>query len=175
MTESQLNLTDEALETLIKHYCRESGVRNLQKHIEKIFRKAAFEIVKSSTLDKLPETINVTNDKLTKFVGREKFTSDRMYDVTPPGVIMGLAWTAMGGSALYIEAGLRKRYSPEEVIGENKTPVDGSIEATGHLGDVMKESIKTAYTVAKNQLYKRQQDNHFLERAHIHVHVPEVS
>lgn len=175
-----LEIKEDALESLIKQYCRESGVRNLQKHIEKVFRKAAFQIAgrKEDSDDK----IIVSNENLEKFVGRPKFTSDRMYDVTPPGVIMGLAWTAMGGSALYIEAALRKKLrkqpSPDVVPSATNAQQppqfpDGSLEATGHLGDVMKESMKAAYTVAKNILAKKDPENDFLERAHIHVHVPE--
>jgi len=176
-----LEIKEEALETLIKQYCRESGVRNLQKHIEKVFRKAAFQIAGRKGGD-LDDKIVVNNENLEKFVGRPKFTSDRMYDVTPPGVIMGLAWTAMGGSALYIEAALRKKLKKQplsDVVPSTTTPQqqpqfpDGSLEATGHLGDVMKESMKAAYTVAKNILAKKDPDNDFLEKAHIHVHVPE--
>uniref|UniRef100_A0A914ZSH4 Lon protease homolog, mitochondrial n=1 Tax=Parascaris univalens TaxID=6257 RepID=A0A914ZSH4_PARUN len=174
LQESQLKLTSEALQSLIKQYCRESGVRNLQKHIEKVFRKAAFKIAGS----KGPaQQIVVDNSNLEEFVGRPKFTSDRLYDVTPVGVIMGLAWTAMGGSALYIEASLRRRLEPivTKRDGEDKSfsQPDGSLETTGHLGDVMKESMRTAYTVARNLLTRRCPEVDFLERAHIHVHVPE--
>uniref|UniRef100_A0A1I7RL37 Lon protease homolog, mitochondrial n=1 Tax=Bursaphelenchus xylophilus TaxID=6326 RepID=A0A1I7RL37_BURXY len=175
LNEKELVLSDESLETLIKHYCRESGVRNLQKHIEKIFRKAAYELVKARSTNEEKDTVVVTNENLSKFVGREKFTSDRLYEQTPPGVIMGLAWTAMGGSALYIEASLRRRYIPNQIVDDKdkaKSP-EGSLEATGHLGDVMKESMKTAYTVAKNQMLKKFPENMLLEQAHIHVHVPE--
>lgn len=176
-----MNIKEEALETLIKQYCRESGVRNLQKHIERIFRKAAFKIAGKKEEDK-DEHITVDNENLEKFVGRPKFTSDRMYDITPPGVIMGLAWTAMGGSALYIEAALRKKMKKiSEVPTVPSDPTkpqqpqypDGSLEATGHLGDVMKESMKAAYTVSKNILAQKDPENEFLEKAHIHVHVPE--
>jgi Lon-like ATP-dependent protease len=187
LTEDQLQIKPDALETLIKQYCRESGVRNLQKHIEKIFRKAAFKIAgrKEDDKENQDEIIVVNDENLGKFVGRPKFTSDRMYEVTPPGVIMGLAWTAMGGSALYIESSLRKRYDPKkhqslpDIVMEDGKPKgmpsypEGSLEATGHLGDVMKESMRTAYTVAKNVLMKKCPDNEFLELAHVHVHVPE--
>ncbi|KAK0427714.1 hypothetical protein QR680_010385 [Steinernema hermaphroditum] len=183
LEETQLEIKEGALETLIKQYCRESGVRNLQKHIERIFRKAAFQIAGRKE-DESEGLVVVDNDNLSKYVGRSKFTSDRLYDITPPGVIMGLAWTAMGGSALYIEASLRRRYKEKEehtaveASGELKTTAHpmsepGSLEATGHLGDVMKESMKTAYTVAKNIMMRRYPDSEFLERAHIHVHVPE--
>ena len=92
---------------------------------------------------------------------------------------MGLAWTAMGGSALYIESSLRKRYEPKkrqtlpDVVPEGGQPQgappvpEGSLEATGHLGDVMKESMRTAYTVAKNVMMKKCPNNEFLELAHM--------
>jgi Lon-like ATP-dependent protease len=187
LPQEKVDIRPEALENLIKHYCRESGVRNLQKHIEKIFRKAAYKIAghKEGAED---GKIVVENDNLSTFVGRAKFTSDRLYEITPPGVIMGLAWTAMGGSALYIEASLRRRYNPQSTgsdkdsvltlstdssTEQHKLKPEGTLEATGHLGDVMKESMRTAYTVAKNVLLRKMPENEFLELAHIHVHVPE--
>ncbi|VDD85808.1 unnamed protein product, partial [Enterobius vermicularis] len=166
LTEQQLVISSECLQALIKQYCRESGVRNLQKHIEKIFRKAAFRIAASKAQESAKLPIVVDTDNLEEFVGRAKFTSDRLYDETPAGVIMGLAWTAMGGSALYIESTLRRRF----IFGSDKSD---SPDPTGHLGEVMKESIQTAYTVAKNVISKKFPENDFLERAHIHVHVPE--
>ncbi|KAH7727604.1 ATP-dependent protease La family protein [Aphelenchoides avenae] len=183
LPDEKIEIQPDALDTLIKQYCRESGVRNLQKHIEKIFRKAAYKI--AGHKDDVPSEgrIVVSNENLQKFVGRPKFTSDRLYEVTPPGVIMGLAWTAMGGSALYIEATLRRRFNPhvsdrDSVLSDssnndNKPKPDGSLEATGHLGDVMKESMRAAYTVSKNILTQKQPENEFLELAHLHVHVPE--
>uniref|UniRef100_A0A1A9WSM3 Lon protease homolog n=1 Tax=Glossina brevipalpis TaxID=37001 RepID=A0A1A9WSM3_9MUSC len=110
----QITLSDEALNTLIRNYCRESGVRNLQKQIEKVVRKVAFKIVKKEA-----ENYIIGNDNLTSFLGKHIFSSDRLYKETPPGVVMGLAWTAMGGSALYIETAKRKTISPpkEDVAG----------------------------------------------------------
>lgn len=87
----QIEIDDDALKSLIKSYCRESGVRNLQKHVEKVIRKVAFKIVKKDC-----EQMHVTTKNLNDFLGKPIFTSDRMYEVTPPGVVMGLAWTAMG-------------------------------------------------------------------------------
>ncbi|XP_021941015.1 lon protease homolog, mitochondrial-like isoform X2 [Zootermopsis nevadensis] len=155
----QVHIKDDSLHMLIKSYCRESGVRNLQKHIEKVVRKVAFKIVKSEVAK-----IDVTTENLPDFVGKPVFTHDRMYDVTPPGVVMGLAWTAMGGSALFIETTIRR---PHEDTSE------GSLELTGHLGDVMKESVRIALTVARNFLTKEDPKNNFLNNSHLHLHVPE--
>jgi Lon-like ATP-dependent protease len=160
----QISISDEALHRLIKSYCRESGVRNLQKHIERIFRKAAFKIVK----EKL-EHVNVSENRLHDFVGKPIFTSDRMYLETPPGVVMGLAWTSMGGSTLYIETTLAKLL---DTAAESKEI--GALTVTGSLGNVMKESVQIAYTYAKTFLVKLDSKNQFLQRGQIHVHVPEV-
>nr|NVI75652.1 Lon protease [Cucujiformia] len=127
LKEKAITVDDESLKTLIKSYCRESGVRNLQKHIEKVVRKVAYKIVKEES-----QGVVVTPENLSEFVGKPVFSQDRMYDVTPPGVVMGLAWTAMGGSTLFIETTIRRS-------SREKENSDGSLELTGHLGDVMKE------------------------------------
>ncbi|CAL4073928.1 unnamed protein product, partial [Meganyctiphanes norvegica] len=158
ITEEKLNLNECAIDMLIKQYCRESGVRNLQKHIERIMRRAAFNIASGEE-----EMVKVNIDNLETFVGKPKFTNDRMYELTPPGVVMGLAWTAMGGTTLYIETSARS-------LGADK---DGNLQATGHLGDVMKESTRIAYTFAKAFLSAKDPDNISLNTSDVHLHVPE--
>ncbi|KAM4809164.1 lon protease homolog, mitochondrial [Rhinophrynus dorsalis] len=153
-------ITSDALTVLIKQYCRESGVRNLQKQVEKVLRKSAYKIVNGEA-----QYVEVTPSNLQDFVGKPIFTVDRMYNVTPPGVVMGLAWTAMGGSTLFIETSLRRPL--------DKDSKDGSLEVTGQLGDVMKESAKIAYTFARAFLMRKDPDNGFLMTSHIHLHVPE--
>lgn len=162
LEDKHINITDEALNVLIRSYCRESGVRNLQKQIEKVVRKVTFKIVRKEV-----ESAEVTADNLNELLGKPIFTHDRMYESTPPGVVMGLAWTAMGGSALYIETAKRKLIEAKDKVG------DGSLELTGHLGDVMKESARIALTVARNFIKQQDQRNDFLESSHIHLHVPE--
>ncbi|XP_056614225.1 LOW QUALITY PROTEIN: lon protease homolog, mitochondrial [Triplophysa dalaica] len=164
LDEQKANITPEALSVLIRQYCRESGVRNLQKQVDKVFRKVAFHIVKGEET-----AVNVTAENLQDYVGKPIFTVDRMYDITPPGVVMGLAWTSMGGSTLFIETSLRR---PKEPPGKDGLR-EGSLEVTGQLGDVMKESAKIAYTFARSFLMKEQPDNDFLVGSHIHLHVPE--
>uniref|UniRef100_A0A5S6QDT7 Lon protease homolog, mitochondrial n=1 Tax=Trichuris muris TaxID=70415 RepID=A0A5S6QDT7_TRIMR len=159
-----VNIDDGALRTLIKKYCRESGVRNLRKQIEKVYRKAALKIA-SQEMD----AITVTDENLSDFVGKPVFTHDRLYTSTPPGVVMGLAWTSMGGSTLFVESSLRQRF--EDATKEE--PKEGTLLLTGHLGEVMKESAKIAHTFARQFLANHVPDNHFLEKAHLHVHVPE--
>ncbi|GAB6032448.1 Lon protease mitochondrial [Chamberlinius hualienensis] len=161
ITEEQVKVSEDALNVLIKSYCRESGVRNLQKHIEKIFRKAALKIVSKQCDD-----VEVNENNVQEFVGKPIYTHDRMYDVTPPGVVMGLAWTAMGGSTLFIETAIRKSF-------EQNDEKEGSMELTGQLGDVMKESARIAYTFSRSFLASKFSDNKFLSSAHLHLHVPE--
>uniref|UniRef100_H2YQ99 Lon protease homolog, mitochondrial n=1 Tax=Ciona savignyi TaxID=51511 RepID=H2YQ99_CIOSA len=212
LNEDKTYIEDEALGVLIKNYCRESGVRSLLQHIEKvhflltdlcpensfysmffvellkhteiailtfissyharcllnlfsqIHRKAAFKIVN----DQSEETsrIVVSQSNLEDFVGKPLFTSNRMYETTPPGVVLGLAWTAMGGSTLYIECCERSRRN-------SKDGSDVSIELTGRLGDVMKESARIASTFARGFLEKAEPHNSFFDGANLHLHVPE--
>ncbi|XP_041861889.1 lon protease homolog, mitochondrial [Melanotaenia boesemani] len=162
LTDEKASISADALSLLIRQYCRESGVRNLQKQIEKVFRKVAFCIVNGEQT-----SVTVTPDNLQQYVGKPVFTVDRMYDVTPPGVVMGLAWTALGGSTLFIETSLRRPSGGAEAKGE------GSLEVTGQLGDVMKESAKIASTFARAFLMKHEPENNFLVNSHLHLHVPE--
>jgi len=159
----KISIKDDALNKLIKYYCRESGVRNLQKQIEKIFRKVAFKLVNDKE-----ELVNVDEQSLSDFVGKPIFTSDRMYDLTPPGVVTGLAWTSMGGSILFIETTLSK---PIDLSPDSKE--QGAISITGSLGNVMKESVQIAYTFSKAYLAQYDKNNNYLQRGQIHLHVPE--
>lgn len=212
-----VQLNKDAIEELIKSYCRESGVRNLKKQIEKVYRKSALKIVQelgeqglpeekaiteegkialenskkeaerveqsekpqkteqnmeSQTSEKprvslkVPESVhvNITKDNLKDYVGPPVFTSDRLYDVPPPGVVMGLAWTRMGGAALYVESIL------ETVLSSSGRP---GLERTGSLKDVMKESAVVAYSFAKGLMANNFPENRFFEHARVHLHCPE--
>ncbi|KAL2764201.1 lon protease-like protein, mitochondrial isoform 2, partial [Daubentonia madagascariensis] len=163
LDESRAKLSSDVLTLLIKQYCRESGVRNLQKQVEKVLRKSAYKIVSGEA-----ESVEVTPENLQDFVGKPVFTVERMYDVTPPGVVMGLAWTAMGGSTLFVETSPRR--PPDR---DPKGDKDGSLEVTGQLGEVMKESARIAYTFARAFLMQRDPSNEYLVTSHIHLHVPE--
>ncbi|KAK2456705.1 lon protease protein 2, peroxisomal [Trifolium repens] len=237
----QVEVTDAALLALIENYCRESGVRNLQKHIEKIYRKIALQLVRQvETIDatieqkkaevdfdetgtttiqkgnpvliessnpehteenskevdevetnppedqsqcvddkstdmevtkereedkeietKTIEKVLVDKSNLDDFVGKPVFHAERIYDQTPTGVVMGLAWTAMGGSTLYIETTLVEE-------GDGK----GALHITGQLGDVMKESAQIAQTVARAILLGKEPENPFFANTKVHLHVP---
>ncbi|KAJ3324757.1 ATP-dependent Lon protease pim1 [Boothiomyces sp. JEL0866] len=158
----KVTLQEDAILALIRNYCRENGVRNLKKHIDKIYRKAAFKIV-SDKLSK-DNVLNITPENLKDYVGSPIFTTDRMYATTPAGVIMGLAWTQMGGSSLFIESVL------ESTLKDDGKP---SFHRTGQMGDVMKESSTIAYTYAKAYMTKKFPENRFFDHANIHMHVPE--
>ncbi|KAI1301831.1 Lon protease -like protein, mitochondrial [Halotydeus destructor] len=166
VSEDNCTVSSDALPTLIKSYCRESGVRNLQKYIEKIMRKAAYKIV-----NKEAERVDVTTENLQDIVGKPLFTKDRMYETTPPGVVMGLAWTAYGGSTLFIETSLVRPASAPKKEGDNEP--DGSLKLTGQLGDVMKESAAISHSFAKSFLATIDLSNNILHKGHIHLHIPE--
>ncbi|CBY13021.1 unnamed protein product [Oikopleura dioica] len=154
ITEKDISFSRDALVYLIDKHCRESGVRNLRKHIEKIFRKASRKVVNG-------EKVEVTIDNLKDFVGPAVFTKDRMYDDPPAGTVCGLAWTSMGGSALYVETAV-----VESSDGK------GTLKVTGNIKDVMKESTSIAYTVAKNILAGTKHAD-FFKNNNLHLHFPE--
>ncbi|KAI3996637.1 hypothetical protein MKX01_009469 [Papaver californicum] len=241
----QVEVTDAALLALIENYCRESGVRNLQKQIEKIYRKIALKLVRQGLVQdepspivdnvvsipeesyeksestgivvdenlkidgeaedstikeasKMPEPevqisqipcagnhdlvsqdnveskevqetlaskdiakVIIDESNLSDFVGKPVFHAERIYDITPVGVVMGLAWTAMGGSTLYIETTLEEQ-------GDGK----GALHLTGQLGDVMKESAQIAHTVARALFLVKEPNNPFFTNTKLHLHVP---
>ena len=204
-------LNKEAIEELINKYCRESGVRNLKKQIEKVYRKSALNIIQDlgeevfaedkalteegkaareesekdeSDVKQTPEAIekettptprrsmkvpdgvhvSIDRDNLKDYVGPPVFTSDRLYETTPPGVAMGLAWTSMGGAALYVESIL------ENALNAASRP---GLERTGNLKNVMKESTVIAYSFAKSVLARLFPENKFFEKAKVHLHCPE--
>ncbi|CAK4657404.1 hypothetical protein AeMF1_019406 [Aphanomyces euteiches] len=164
-TPSSLELPEESIQDLVKRYCREAGVRNLEQHIEKIFRKVALEVVENLAKEEKDQpdssTFHISPDKLHKYVGQPRFTSERMYETLQPGVVMGLAWTAMGGSSLYIET-----TTVQSKGGK------GSLMTTGQMGSVMEESTKIAHTYARHKLELIDPENSFFE-ADLHLHVPE--
>eukprot|EP00658_Telonema_sp_P-2_P032293 TRINITY_DN2394_c0_g1_i11.p1 TRINITY_DN2394_c0_g1~~TRINITY_DN2394_c0_g1_i11.p1 ORF type:complete len:421 (-),score=129.98 TRINITY_DN2394_c0_g1_i11:152-1414(-) len=160
LDETQVEISDSALVKLIRSYCREAGVRNLQKQIEKIHRKISLKVVR----DRMDQVV-VSEENLHDFVGKEIFTSDRLYDETPPGVVMGLAYTQMGGATLYIET-----------IGdtdEEHKRGSGALKTTGRMGEVMKESSQIAHTYARTFLKETEKQNGFLDTAQLHMHIPE--
>jgi Lon-like ATP-dependent protease len=175
---STIGIAKDAIESLARWYCREAGVRNLSKHIDKITRKLALQVVAEDEGAQLTkksqrksETWYVSEDNLKDYVGKPIFTSDRMYDKDPlpHGIVMGLAYTSMGGSALYIETQGIKR----GLNDDGKPRGGGTLKATGKLGDVMMESSQIAYTVARARLADIDPTSRYFDISDIHMHVPE--
>ena len=175
---ASLTIADDAIEQLARHYCREAGVRNLQQHIEKICRKLALKVVQQygegqGSDDTVTEEADwaVTAANLEDYVGKPTFNSDLLYDFVPPGVVMGLAWTAMGGSSLFIETQIVRRHGEPE---DGRVAGGGRVTTTGQLGDVMSESIAIAQTVARHKLANFLPESAGWFDAHdLHIHVPD--
>lgn len=151
---------DSAIEALIKQYCRESGVRNLKKSIEKLYRKLALKFVKKEC-----DKYVITSENLKDFVGQPPFGDEKLFARPIPGVSVGLAWTSMGGSILYFESVLDHAL--------NSPQSKPSFTRTGQMGKVMEESSSIAYTFAKSFFANMTPPNDFFEKASIHLHVPE--
>ncbi|CAJ1404468.1 unnamed protein product [Effrenium voratum] len=179
----RLDLGDEVLQKIIKDYAREAGVRNLRQLLEKVSRKVALDLVRKKCAEEGPAKINLEN--LTTYIGQPLHTSDKLYNTgTPPGVVMGLAWTASGGATLYVEArgrmpcgrvqGGLAALTPVEVEPQVEKPKqNGSMQVTGQLGSVMSESSSISLTYARLFMRELDPENSFLDAANIHLHVPE--
>lgn len=173
-----VGISKDAIENLVRWYCREAGVRNLSKHIDKITRKLALQVVAEGEGTELTEKSKrktqswlVSDENLKDYVGKPIFTSDRLYekDPLPNGIVMGLAYTSMGGSALYIETqGIQRGLNDD-----GKPRGGGTLKATGKLGDVMLESSQISYTVARARLAAIDEGNQYFDNTDIHMHVPE--
>eukprot|EP00750_Incisomonas_marina_P008043 INCI15182.1.p1 GENE.INCI15182.1~~INCI15182.1.p1 ORF type:complete len:974 (+),score=171.34 INCI15182.1:112-2922(+) len=158
-TKATASISTAALNKLIGSYCREAGVRMLERKLETIFRKVALKVVREETPGE--QIIEVQENDLTSYVGQPVFDSKRMYDETPVGVVMGLAWSSMGGSTLYIEAASS---GPSDRAG---------LQVTGNMKDVMRESTQIALTCAKIKLAEWASNVDFLDSHSLHLHVPE--
>jgi ATP-dependent Lon protease len=151
----ELVIEESAIIGIIRYYTREAGVRNLEREISKICRKA----VKRILLDKGIKQVRVNQDNLAEYLGVQRCDYGKADKNNQVGQVTGLAWTQVGGDLLTIEA--------ESVVGKGKTTF------TGSLGDVMQESIQTAMTVVRSRAEKLRINNDFHEKRDIHVHVPE--
>jgi ATP-dependent Lon protease len=156
LKEGELALKEDALSSIIQRYTREAGVRNLEREIAKIARKAVTKIVKKEV-----ETLEVTADNISDFLGVEKFRYGLAEKEDQVGVVTGLAWTSVGGDLLSIEA--------------LKLPGKGRMKTTGKLGDVMKESIDAASSYVRSISPKIGVKPTLFDRLDIHVHVPEAA
>ncbi|CAI3801189.1 endopeptidase La [Rheinheimera sp. MM224] len=151
----EIEIEDSAIVGIIRYYTREAGVRNLEREISKLCRKA----VKNILLGKDLKKVVINQDNLEDFLGVQRFDYGKAEDSNRIGQVTGLAWTSVGGDLLTIEAAA--------VVGK------GKLTYTGSLGDVMKESIQAAMTVVRSRAEKLRINEDFYEKRDIHVHVPE--
>lgn len=151
----EINVKDDAIIGIIRYYTREAGVRNLEREISRLCRKAVKKIV----LDKRVKHVEINGENLADFLGVQRFDFGKAEENNQVGQVTGLAWTEVGGDLLTIEA--------TNVAGK------GKITSTGSLGDVMQESIQTALTVVRSRAEKLGIPEDFHEKRDIHVHVPE--
>ncbi|MDU8945160.1 endopeptidase La [Ovoidimarina sediminis] len=151
---SEFELTDDALQEIIRTYTREAGVRNLEREIAKLARKAVTKLVKKET-----DKVTVTPDVLEEFLGVKKFRYGLAEKEDQVGVVTGLAWTSVGGDLLSIEA--------------LRLPGKGRMKTTGKLGDVMKESIDAASSFVRSIAPSIGVKPPKFDTMDIHVHVPE--
>ena len=154
LTKDQLTFSKKALWKMARNYTKEAGVRQLEREIGNICRKAAKEILTTNT-----KKISVTERNLNKYLGREKYHYQMANESDEVGIVRGLAWTSVGGDTLSIEV--------------NVMPGKGEVILTGQLGDVMKESAKTGISYIRSVSEKYNIASDFFEKHDIHVHIPE--
>ena len=154
ITEKEWSISDDAIQSLIRNYTREAGVRGLERELNSLGRKAVKEIaIKQS------DSLNVTSDNISDYLGIKKFRYGKKENDDLIGVVTGLAWTEVGGDILNIEAVL--------------VPGKGKIITTGKLGEVMKESIDAASSFVRSRAISYGIEPPVFQRKDIHVHVPE--
>lgn len=154
LLEKQLQITEGAVREIINSYTRESGVRNLEREIATICRKAAKRIILEGK-----KFLKVTEKNIQTYLGIPKFRHDKANEKDEVGIATGLAWTPFGGEVLYIEVTLMSG--------------SGKLELTGHLGDIMKESAKAGMSYIRSKAEELKIDKDFYKNLDIHIHVPE--
>ncbi|NNL49567.1 MAG: endopeptidase La [Woeseiaceae bacterium] len=155
LKKSELTITEKAVRDIIRHYTRESGVRNLEREISKICRK----VVKSLLLKPRDTRVLVSPKSMEKYLGVRRFRFGKAEDNDQVGQVTGLAWTEVGGELLTIEAAV--------VSGK------GKLTHTGQLGEIMTESIQAAMTVVRSRAAVLGLDDDFHQKYDVHIHVPE--
>ncbi|MBW1828432.1 MAG: endopeptidase La [Deltaproteobacteria bacterium] len=155
LTPENITFTDKAILTIIRHYTREAGVRNLEREISSICRKVAREVVKRGEDTK----IAVKSQSIHKYLGVTKYRYGRAEEENMIGVATGLAWTEFGGELLQTETTIM--------------PGKGNIQLTGKLGEVMQESAKAAISYVRSRARQLKLPDNFYEKIDIHIHVPE--
>lgn len=154
LTGEMLSFSDKALEKIIHNYTREAGVRNLERRIGEICRKAAREF-----FEKKRKSVHITEGNLQKYLGKEKITFENANEEDEVGIVRGLAWTSVGGDTLQIEV--------------NVMPGAGKLQMTGQMGDVMKESAQIALTYVRSVADRYGVESKYFKEHDLHLHIPE--
>lgn len=154
LKKGQLTISKTALASMISGYTKEAGVRQLERKIGEICRKAAREILEEGA-----RSVKVTEKNLTKYLGKKRYTYQKRNAKSDVGIVRGLAWTSVGGDTLQIEV--------------NTMPGKGEFLLTGQLGDVMKESARTAISYIRSLGKEYHIDPEFFTKNDIHIHIPE--
>lgn len=154
LKESQITVSDHAIEKMISCYTKEAGVRDLERRIADICRKCAKEILVD---DKT--RVKVTASNIEKFLGKEKYRKDKINDRADIGIVRGLAWTSVGGDTLEIEV--------------NTMDGKGEVQLTGQLGDVMKESAAAGISYLRSASKELGIPEEYFKKHDIHIHIPE--
>ncbi len=156
--EGEIAFSDEAVRDIVRFYTREAGVRSLERQIGAVCRKEARAIF-DRRKQKLTEEVNITPDKLEHYLGKPKYRQDKINEKPEVGIVRGLAWTSVGGDTLQIEV--------------NVMPGEGKIDLTGQMGDVMKESARTALSYVRSASGKYKVAENFYKKKDFHIHIPE--
>jgi len=154
LKDGELTISDKALSAIVRGYTREAGVRNLERKIGEVCRKAAREIYEGNK-----KAVKVTEQNLNKYLGKPKYDFDKRNEQDEIGVVRGLAWTSVGGDTLEIEV--------------NIMPGKGEFNLTGQLGDVMKESAQAGISYIRSVSEEYGIPKDFFKEHDIHIHIPE--
>lgn len=156
--EGELSFSDEAIRDIVRFYTREAGVRGLERQIGAVCRKEARSVF-DRRRQKVTEEVKVTPEMLEHYLGKPKYRQDKVNEKPEVGIVRGLAWTSVGGDTLQIEV--------------NVMPGEGKIDLTGQMGDVMKESARTALSYVRSVSGKYKVAENFYKKKDFHVHIPE--
>ena len=149
----EVAVEDAALHTIVQDYTREAGVRNLEREVATVYRKAAREIAEGTAT-----AVQVTPEKVREYLGRQRHFAEVAERVDRPGVVTGLVWTPVGGEIVFVEAA--------------SMPGNKVLKLTGQLGDVMRESAEAAYSCIRSRLAELGAPENYFDKHDIHIHVP---
>lgn len=154
LEKSQFSISKAGIEKIIMGYTREAGVRNLERTIGKLCRKAVMEIMETQV-----KSVKITGKNIERYLGKVKYARDKANEKDDVGIVRGLAWTSVGGDTLEIEV--------------NTMPGKGELVLTGNLGEVMKESAQTGISFIRANAKKYEIEEKIFKETDIHIHIPE--